>query len=134
MRMHAGFVRISLSLVLGFGLLTPGPATGTSHPEAADPSVPTIADAIRVRTMLGMRADPAFVADTFRAAERFSKDPLGVPMDDVEAAEVERRIAVQLAADPVADWAEGSQPGYAGMYMDQARISGAQTFAFGVKD
>ncbi len=97
-----------------------------AHPLQAQGAAPatesgaTAADALRVRTALGMRADSEYIAQSLTDARQFPEDPMAVPMTVEEAAEVWRRLDVQDAIDPVAVWAEANVDGYAGMFMDQS--------------
>ncbi|HXG26511.1 MAG TPA: trypsin-like serine protease [Candidatus Binatia bacterium] len=81
------------------------------------PTPREIDEAVRFREKLGLRADRAFVAQTFRSS-LFKGHGWGVPLDAAEAGELGRRMkAEKAAAKALRHWAADSAS--AGAYIDQ---------------
>ncbi len=108
-----GPLGVLLALALSFG--TPSSALANTVVSAAD-----VGQAIVFRETAGFRSDEDFVRGTFADHSTFPDLQYGVPLSEAEAAEIGRRIAIQLAVDPVIEYASHLD-GYAGVYMDQQR-------------
>jgi hypothetical protein len=124
---------VLLCATLGLGALAPGaaasgasrPATSSGAPALGAASQDDIAAAVAFRTKLGLRADRAFVAATFRDPA-FSSGRWGVPVDSTEAADLGRRAALQAqAAVALRRWSGEAES--AGAYLDQ-HAKGAPVF------
>jgi hypothetical protein len=89
---------------------------------------PAIADAIRFRQDLGLRADVEYVRQAAIDADSFPDSPWGVPLSLAEQEELARRIEVQDALGPGVELAETSDA-YSGMYIDQMD-EGTPVFTF----
>ncbi|HET9853174.1 MAG TPA: trypsin-like serine protease [Candidatus Limnocylindrales bacterium] len=73
--------------------------------------------AVAFREKLGLRADRAFVAQTF-GKRGFSSETWGVPLDNPESAELDRRADIQRdLGRALRRWAD--EKGFAGAYLDQ---------------
>jgi V8-like Glu-specific endopeptidase len=70
------------------------------------------------RRSFGLQADAAYVALSVADRTSFPDDRFGVPLTQAEGAEIQRRVDVQLAVTPAAEWAS-AQPDFAGWYIDQ---------------
>lgn len=89
------------------------PASGATSPTADD-----IADALRFRTGLGLQSDLDYIRSAAADGAGFPDREWGVPLSRSEAAEVSRRVAVQLAKSDATVYAK-NLPGSAGVYTDQ---------------
>lgn len=95
---------------------------------AAAPTEDQIADAVRLRSGLGFRADVDFIRAAIGDAVGFPDREWGVPLSRTEAAEVARRVAIQLAKSDAAVYAKALTES-AGVYTDQLD-GGAPVFLF----
>jgi hypothetical protein len=76
------------------------------------------ARAASFRESFGLRSDVALIQRSVTDAAAFPNRRFGVPLTTAEGAEMQRRIRVQQAATPAAEWAAG-QRGFGGWYIDQ---------------
>jgi streptogrisin C len=96
-------------------------ASGAQAPlaaRAANPNDP-VPRATQFRLGAGLRADSAYVQQSLLDATTFSNTSYGVPLTPVEAAEIDRRIAVQTSVDDAIAWAV-TRSNFGGAYMDQS--------------
>lgn len=91
-------------------------------------TTPELEDAMRFRESLSLRADRDYVEDAAIDTRAFPDTSWGVPLSVEEAAEVDRRHALQSALAPAESYAQ-AQEGFAGIYMDQ-RSGGVPVFQF----
>jgi len=88
--------------------------------DLTDPAEP--AESIAFRQQFGLRADTAYVSsvvgDPTLAA---SADAFGVPLTSTELADLNQRITVQDALQPIDDYAAKYPADYAGLYIDQTQ-------------
>jgi hypothetical protein len=84
-------------------------------------------DATRFRETFGLQADLAFVRTTLDDT-RYSSEAYGVPLTSAEVSELFRRARIETSIGDALDVAR-SQPGFAGVYLDQQR-GGRPIFMF----
>lgn len=108
--------RLALALVCG-GLVI-GSALAPVARSAAPVDPALVARATQFRTTSGFKADPAYVQRSLVDSAAFPDDRYSVPLTRPEAAEIQRRIDVELALTPAIEWA-AAQPEFGGWYMDQ---------------
>jgi hypothetical protein len=105
-----------MALLLAFASLPfATPVTATDGRAAQAHRARQVAMAFREK--LGFRADPAFVDATF-GNPRFSASAWGVPLDIEEAAELHRRVGVQVSLGRALR-AAAADPDSAGVYFDE---------------
>jgi hypothetical protein len=98
-----------------------GVAEGAVDPDPAESSTSSMDPfnrATNFRTQSGFRSDAAYVRSSLSDSKAFPDTASGVPLTKAEAAEVDRRLAVQLAVDPAIEWAS-TLPSFGGAWMDQ---------------
>lgn len=74
-----------------------------------------------IRAKFGFPSSTPFVLATFNDPQGFPDEQWGLPLSNSEAAEVSRRVDVQLAVGDAATWADERLPGYGGLWIDQSR-------------
>jgi hypothetical protein len=99
--------------------LVPSAAVSAGSPAPEGKSTDPLNRAMQFRATSGLRADPAFVQSSLDTPTDFPIATYGVPLTAAESAEIDRRLAVQIAVDPVVEWAATLQ-NFGGAYMDQA--------------
>ena len=100
------------SLVLGAVF-----APGVRSANGPDPDL--AAKAAQFRDTFGFESDPAYVERSLLDTEAFPVDRYGAPLTEAEAAEIQRRISVELDLTDAVEWAS-TQPEFGGWYMDQS--------------
>lgn len=75
--------------------------------------------AIRFRETSSFRADETFVRETLQHTSKYDAAQFGIPLDDDEIRELERRLAIQRSLSP-AKRAAATLPDTAGFYIDQS--------------
>lgn len=86
---------------------------------ASDVSALPEARSAHFRSSFGLRDDVEYIAQSLTDGSAFPDNTFGIPLSVSEAAEMRRRISVQLAAAPAAEWAAG-RPDFGGWYIDQS--------------
>ena len=107
--------RLALAIAVGL-VVTASSLTPVARSAAADSDL--MARAAHFRLSFGLRSDATYVQQSVTDATAFPDLRFGVPLTSAEGAEIQRRIGVQQAATPAAEWAAG-QPGFGGWYIDQ---------------
>jgi hypothetical protein len=120
-------IRVLVCVVTLAAILV-GPIGPRAAVSAPPPDAFEIADAVRFRTSLGFPSDRATIDAATLDPARFPDTNWGVRLTRAEAAEVSRRVDVQLSMGPPTDFASGL-PGFAGVYIDQ-HDDGAPVFLF----
>lgn len=109
-------------VVIAAGTFTPVAHSTTSADSGPVDGIATTSAistrAVQFRESYGFRSDAVFVQQSLTDASAFPDLRFGVPLTTAEGAEMQRRIQVQLAATPAAEWA-ALQPGFGGWYIDQ---------------
>ncbi len=115
-------VAMAAAIVVAAGTLAPvihAAANADSGPANAIAGATSMsARAAQYRESFGLRSDAAYVQQSLTDAAAFPNTRFGVPLTATEGAEMQRRIDVQLAATPAAEWA-AAQPVFGGWYIDQ---------------
>lgn len=118
--------RAAASILLVMVLTGLAPSTSASATARTDIAM---SDAIRIRAEIGLRSDPDYVGRSFVDPKTFPVlDFYGMPVSRAEAAELERRIAVQQSVAGARVWAS-AQTTWAGAYTDQL-AGGVPVFKF----
>lgn len=113
---------IAVGAVVAAGTMSPfARSTAIAVSDPADATSATAAMSTRAaqfRESYGFRFDPVLVQQSLTDTATFPDLRFGVPLTTAEGAEMQRRIQVQLAATPAAEWA-ALQPSFGGWYIDQ---------------
>jgi hypothetical protein len=125
--LHSPSHRTLLAGLVASVLMLPTSSAGASAPEATDPDS-SEADAIRFRSTFGLQNGLEFVRAAAVDTARYSDEAYGVPLDEMEVAELQRRARIQLEIDPFVEVAT-DDPTFAGAYLDQM-AGGAPVFMF----
>ncbi len=97
--------------------LIPPTATASEPTAVSQSGLSAIDHAVQFRATSGFRSDRQYVDASFVDARTFPNWEYGLPLTSAEAAEVARRIAVQLKVDRVIDDV-ADLPDFAGVYSD----------------
>jgi hypothetical protein len=97
--------------------LIPPTATASEPTAVSQSGLSAIDHAVQFRVTSGFRSDRQYVDASFVDARTFPNWAYGLPLTSAEAAEVARRIAVQLKVDRVIDDV-ADLPDFAGVYSD----------------
>ncbi len=117
-----------LSLAIG---PTEATAAGPAWAGEQDTSIGLTRDeasAIRFRETFGFESSLEFVRAAAANPTRYSDDEYGVPLDDVELSELQRRSEIRAAIDPLVK-AAAKHETFAGLYFDQ-HAGGVPVFMF----
>jgi hypothetical protein len=111
---------VAASIVLATSALVPasGSTSAADLTPAGAAATATAGDAARFRQEFGFRSDAAYVQQSLADAAAFPNTRFGVPLTTAEGAEMQRRIDVQQAVTPAAEWA-ADEPDFGGWYIDQ---------------
>jgi hypothetical protein len=97
-----GIVFLVLLVPAGSGTAQGSVAADRTQP--ANTSTDPFNRATTFRTGSGFRSDAAYVNASLADPQSFPDMSYGVPLTAAEAAEIDRRLAVQLAVDPAFEW------------------------------
>ena len=114
--------RFALPILVAALLAVPAEARDVSQLDDSEVGPTTealIEHSITFRATRGFEADRLYVEKSFTSPD-FKDMSYGIPLNEAEAAEMNRRSDIQLAVDPVMEFAS-SLPDSAGEYMDQSR-------------